>query len=223
MGRGREGSFKRRNLTETTQGERRRPTRDPPTSAGFFKRFNGVDPRLASYYCIRLLQSSIVETERVSDWQEFPVLGEHAPATGIIASAVTAVGMNLPRLEYHLEIGAHVLRLVLAAIRISHAEGIGGRQQLLVHLTAGSGPEITPSTCIVLNTAGIHQGVGTVSKVHQYPGDLKDNRRVTAHVLRLVLAAIRISHTEGIGGRQPLLAHLATGSRPKITPGTCIV
>ena len=45
----------------------------------------------ASDYCVWRVRRSIVETKSVSHWQEFHVLSELAPATGIIMSAATAV------------------------------------------------------------------------------------------------------------------------------------
>ena len=87
----------------------------------------------ASDYCVRPFRRSIVETESVGDWQEFHVLDEHAPATGIILDAAAAVGMDLTRLEDYCWISGYVLGLLLTGKGIGHAEAIAHRQQLLAH------------------------------------------------------------------------------------------
>jgi len=81
----------------------------------------------ASNYCVRPVWRSIVETESVGDGQKFDILNEHAPATGIIMSAATAIGMNLTRFEHHCWINCYVLRLFLAGKAVGHTEGIGER------------------------------------------------------------------------------------------------
>lgn len=100
----------------------------------------------AGDYCVWRVRRSIVETESVGDWQELHVLDEHAPTTGIIISAATAVGMNLTRLDHHCGISAYILRLILAGKSIGHAEGVAGGQQLLVYLSTRGSTKGTPAS-----------------------------------------------------------------------------
>ena len=64
-------------------------------------------------YCVGTVQRFIVKTKNICDWQEFHILDEHTPSTGIIMSAATTVRMYLTRLEHHGWIAADVLELLL--------------------------------------------------------------------------------------------------------------
>ena len=64
-------------------------------------------------YCVGTVQRFIVKTKNICDWQEFHILDEHTPSTGIIISAATTVRMYLTRLEDHRGVGGDVLGLLL--------------------------------------------------------------------------------------------------------------
>jgi hypothetical protein len=109
----------------------------------------------------------VVETQGVGQWQEFHVLGEYAPAAGIIIDAAIAVRMNLTRIEYHGRITGDVLRLLLPGKAIGHTEVIARGQQLLGHLAGGvRRPKGLPTTRVILDNTTAERVTCAVPKLN---------------------------------------------------------